>query len=158
MDSIAEDDPATPILLSLQRDGLHAALRMLNARTPHRFTGVYRYDSPMLRNVSLFDSYEPELRQGADAPLDESFCALVPSFGGSLAFEVAKQDARVAARGEVTPVISYCGVQLHANDGTVFGTLCHFDLKPCEARSSDVELLQLLAPHLATAATQVASK
>ena len=33
-------------------DGVHAALRYLNSRTPHRFTGVYRYDGDVLRNMA----------------------------------------------------------------------------------------------------------
>jgi hypothetical protein len=34
----------------LEEDGLHGALALVNGRTPHRFTGVYRYDGEMPRN------------------------------------------------------------------------------------------------------------
>ena len=130
----------------LQRTGLHGALRFLNGRTPHRFTGVYRYDGPVLRNVGLFDQFNPEQAQGDDAPIENTFCSLVPGFGGALAFADATADPRVAH--VVTPVVSYCGVQLRGGDGIALGTLCHFDLNPCESRTSDLQLLEMLAPLL----------
>ena len=130
----------------LHRVGLHGALRFLNGRTPHRFTGVYRYDGPMLRNVSLFDQFNPEDVRGEDAPIEHTFCSLVPGFGGTLAFSNAATDARVMHVD--TPVVSYCGVVLRDDDGSPLGTLCHFDLKPCETRTSDLQFLETLAPIL----------
>ena len=130
----------------LRRTGLHGALRFLNGRTPHRFTGVYRYDGEMLRNVSLFDQFNPEQARGEDAPMENTFCSLVPGFNGALAFTEAANDARVSH--VETPVVSYCGVQLRDGDGVALGTLCHFDLKPCEPRTSDLQFLETLAPLL----------
>lgn len=130
----------------LHQSGLHGALRLLNGRTPHRFTGVYRYDGAMLRNVGLFDQFNPEKTQGADAPIGNTFCSLVPQFDGVLVFAEASTDPRVAQIE--TPVVSYCGVQLRDGDGVALGTLCHFDLKPCEPRTSDLEFLKRLAPLL----------
>jgi len=130
----------------LHRVGLHGALRFLNGRTPHRFTGVYRYDGPMLRNVSLFDQFNPEDVRGEDAPIEHTFCSLVPGFGGTLAFFNAATEPRVMHVD--TPVVSYCGVLLHDDHGSPLGTLCHFDLKPCETRTSDLQFLETLAPIL----------
>lgn len=57
------------------REGVHAALRYLNSRTPHRFTGVYRYDGEMLRNMALFDRFEPDQQRGGDIPMaDGTLC------------------------------------------------------------------------------------
>lgn len=131
---------------ALHRTGLHGALRFLNGRTPHRFTGVYRYDGPRLRNVGLFDQFNPEHTQGDDAPLGNTFCSLVPQFDGALAFSEACSDPRVSHIQ--TPVVSYCGVQLRDDDGVPLGTLCHFDPKPCETRNSDLQFLEMLAPLL----------
>ncbi len=92
------------------------------------------------------------LLRGDNAPIGTTYCALVPQFGGSLAVEDARQDPRTALRSKATPVISYCGVLLRDTDGNPFGTLCHFDLLPCQQRTSDIEWLQLLSPMLARAA------
>ncbi len=132
--------------LVLSRAGLHGALRFLNARTPHRFTGVYRFEDTILRNVGLFDRFNPEQLQGDDAPLGNTYCSLLPKFNGELAFAEACNDPRVSHIK--TPVVSYCGVQLRAKDGAPMGTLCHFDLRPCEPRSSDMQFLEKLAPLL----------
>lgn len=131
---------------ALRQAGLHGALRFLNTRTPHRFTGVYRYDGGMLRNVGLFDQFNPDVPGGDDAPIDNTFCSLVPGFGGALAFADASRDRRVSH--VVTPVVSYCGVQLFDAEGVPRGTLCHFDLKPCEPQTSEMQLLATLAPTL----------
>ena len=39
----------------LDARGVHAFLKALNSRVPHRFTGIYRFEDPILRNVRLFD-------------------------------------------------------------------------------------------------------
>ena len=130
----------------LHEAGLHGALRFLNGRTPHRFTGVYRYDGPMLRNVCLFDQFNPQDSRGEDAPIEHTFCSLVPGYGGTLAFFDSATDPRVAYVD--TPVVSYCGVLLRDDDGSPLGTLCHFDLKPCEPRTGDLQFLEALAPIL----------
>ncbi len=131
---------------ALQRTGLHGALRFLNARTPHRFTGLYRFDGRQLRNIVLFDQFNPDQVKGNDAPIENTFCSLVPESGGALAFAEARKDPRVSHIS--TPVVSYCGVQLRDSQGAPFGTLCHFDLKPCETRTSDLQFLAMLAPML----------
>lgn len=136
---------------ALHRSGLHGALRFLNGRTPHRFTGVYRYDGGMLRNVELFDQFNPGHGKGEDSPIENTFCSLVPQFDGALAFTEAGSDPRVAHI--LTPVVSYCGVQLRDGNGVALGTLCHFDLNPCETRTSDLQFLEMLAPLLQQAIT-----
>lgn len=133
---------------ALHQTGLHGALRFLNARTPHRFTGLYRYDGPNLRNIALFDQFNPDQVEGNDAPMENTFCSLVPESGGLLAFADARKDPRVSHIA--TPVVSYCGVQLRDGQGEPFGTLCHFDMKPCETRTSDLQFLAMLAPMLQT--------
>ena len=45
-----------------------------------------------------------------------------------------------------SPVVSYCGVLLHDEASLPFGTLCHFDLKPCDAPAHDLELLIAVSP------------
>ena len=63
-------DELTQVSEALRAGGLHAALALLNARTVHRFTGIYRYDGDTLRNVALFDRFAPDdVEHGADAPM-----------------------------------------------------------------------------------------
>jgi hypothetical protein len=124
---------------------LHDALRYLNSRTPHRFTGVYRYDGDLLRNEALFDRFKPELRRGDDVAMCDAYCALVGERREPLEFE----DARVDGRFEVkagSPVVSYCGVLIRDEQDRPFGTLCHYDVMRCQERVSDIPLLEGAAP------------
>ena len=53
----------------LHQHGMHAALKYLNSRTPHQYSGVFRFDGATLRNEVLYDRYHPELLKGDDAPM-----------------------------------------------------------------------------------------
>src|SRR6266545_936964 len=65
----------------LEEKGLHGALRVLNATTPYRLTGVYRFQEGLVRSVVLFDRKNPDLTVGADAPWNDSYCRLVAEDG-----------------------------------------------------------------------------
>jgi protein-S-isoprenylcysteine O-methyltransferase Ste14 len=122
----------------LRERGVHEALRFLNRRTPHRYTGVYRYDGDTLRSVWLFDRYAPDVGRGDDLPLANAYCAHIVEQGGHLAFTDARTDSPVPYKS-ASSVISYCGVLISDREGNPFGALCHFDTKPClgTARTSD---------------------
>lgn len=126
-------------------DGLHAALRYLNSRTPHRYTGVYRYQGEMLHNVALFDPYEPEKQRGADIPMADAYCSNVGRNREPLEFADAKSDGRFPYLAG-SPVVSYSGVLISSPEGVPYGTLCHYDEQRCETRASDIPLLQAVAP------------
>ncbi|MES2642285.1 MAG: GAF domain-containing protein [Myxococcota bacterium] len=143
-----------PPLLKFRRvlgeQGIVAALRLLNSRAPHRFTGLYRYDGEMLRNLHLVDAFDPELVRGADVAMEDAYCAVVHERRQSIAFRDAKTAPEVTWRPG-SPVVSYCGVLLTDGDGAAFGALCHFDVKPCDRPATEMELLENAAPILMAA-------
>jgi hypothetical protein len=125
----------------LERHGVHGALKYLNGRTPHRYTGVFRFDGDKLRNEALYDRYEPNLEQGEDAPMEATYCSLVGKQQAPLEINDATTDARVKGLID-TPVISYCGVLIRDAEGKAFGTLCHYDMQRCQERTTDLPLLE----------------
>ena len=127
------------------RGGAHAALRYLNSRTPHRFTGVYRYDGEMLRNMALFDRFEPEKQRGIDIPMADAYCANVGRNLAPLEFADAREDGRFPYLPG-SPVVCYSGVLISLPGGEPYGTLCHYDIQRCQMRTSDILLLQAAAP------------
>lgn len=129
----------------LQEAGLHGALAFLNARTPHRFTGVYRYDGEILRNEALYDRSSPEQLRGDDVPMPLAYCALVGERGDGLMFADAREDPRIAWKPG-SPVVSYCGAVLRDESGRPYGTVCHFDLHRCEPNVSELEQLDEVTP------------
>lgn len=122
------------------------ALRFLNARTRFRFTGIYRADPPMLRNVWLFDRENPTLNvSGEVCPLEETYCAIVAGSQQPFRTVDAQRDARLATHASREHVISYCGVPIRRDDGRVWGTLCHFDVRPRLLVRSEIEVLEAVA-------------
>jgi len=134
----------------LQQQGVHAALEYLNHRTPHRYTGLFRFEGDILRNEVLLDRNQPSVRQGEDVPMVVTYCALVGRQESPLNILDAAIDPQ--AQGVDTPVISYCGVLIRDEQGRAYGTLCHYDMQRCQERTTDLPLLeaaaQLLYHHL----------
>lgn len=126
-------------------DGIHAALRYLNSRTPHRYTGVYRYHGEMLHNMALFDRFDPEKQRGTDIPMADAYCANVGRTREPLEFTDAKGDGRFPYLPG-SSVVSYSGVLISSPEGVPYGTLCHYDIRRCETRTSDIPLLKAAAP------------
>jgi hypothetical protein len=130
---------------TLREQGLHAALGLLNGRTAHRFTGVYRYDGEWLRNVALYDRWNTALPRGEDALMRETFCAIVPGVGSTLEVIDGATDVRFPWMNE-NAVVSYCGALIRGETGDPYGTICHFDVNRCEAASSQFPLMSAAAP------------
>ncbi len=128
----------------VKNEGLWAALRFLNAQIPHRFTGVYRFDGKVLRNVALFDRDAPNVRAGDDFPMVDAPCARVSEHGGQLVVAEFLTDARFLR--SFGPIVSYCGALIRSPSGAHFGTLCHFDTKRCQTSLKNAALLEELAP------------
>lgn len=135
--------------LALLEGGLRVALGRLNARTRFRFTGVYRADPPLLRNVYLVDRENPALDvSGAVCPLDETYCAITCAREARFATRDARTDERLVAHPARQSVISYAGVPLRLAGGRAWGTLCHFDLRPRLLPAAETAVLEAFAPVL----------
>ncbi len=137
--------------------GLHSTLQYLNGRTRHRFTGVYRFDAPTLRSVALFDRENPDLLIGGDAPMRETYCAIVGETERAFVTSDTMTDERVVDHPARASVMSYCGVLLRDSDGHAFGSMCHFDLRPRVSHESETAVLEAVAP-LIMAAIQAAAQ
>lgn len=133
--------------------GLVEALGYLNARTRHRYTGVYRFEPPMLRCVALFDRENAALRSGCDVEMAETYCSIVGARGAPFATADAAQEEELVQHPARLSVLSYCGVPLFAPTGACIGTLCHFDDRPRLVPLGEMPLLdeaaRAIAAHLA---------
>ena len=127
-------------------------LAALNARTRFRFTGLYRVEPPILRNLVLFDRENPQLRAGGVCcALDDTYCALVASGGAPFTTADAPNDPRLTAHAARTSVLSYVGVPVRGPSGRVEGTLCHFDARPRLAPAGEMAVLEAVAALLSDA-------
>lgn len=114
----------------LEGEGLPAALRFLNARTRHRFTALYRFETPWLRNVCMVDRENPGLVVAADCAIRESYCSYIHDDAREFAVEDASTDGRVVGHPKREALLAYCGVPVFDDTGRCIGTLCHFDPRP----------------------------
>jgi CheY-like chemotaxis protein len=146
----AAEAPPLPVLRQILRaDGVIAALRFLNARVPHRFTGIYRFDGKTLRNLHLVDRTEPGRTRGDDPPLDATYCSLVGLERRPFSTADAGSDERLTHHLARENVQSYCGALLRNADGTPFGSLCHFDVVPRPVPPDEIAVLAGVAPWIA---------
>lgn len=141
-----QDEIPASVEQMLAEDRVHAALELLNSTTDHRFTGVYRIDDDVLRNVAIFDSTNPDLPVGDDAPLLDTYCSITAESGAPFCTSDTADDERVEGHPARQTTRSYCGVPLRLEDGEPFGTLCHFDAVPRSAKEEDIRLLARVGP------------
>ncbi|RZJ20498.1 MAG: GAF domain-containing protein [Haliea sp.] len=112
----------------LRTGGLHAGLKFLNERVPHRFTAVYRLDQLMLHMVDMVDKEGGSGDMKLEAvPLGDSFCQFTLRDGRFLTASSAA-DQRLDGHPYQGVVESYVGLPLTRADGVLFGTFCHYDL------------------------------
>ena len=130
---------------------MHGVLAHLNARTAHRYTGLYRFDGPVLRNVALVDRDDLSVRAGADAPMRETYCGIVGETEAPFATPDAGADPRVADHPARASVVSYCGALVRDARGRAVGTLCHFDVVPRPVPAAEIPVLEAVAPLMAEA-------
>lgn len=129
----------------IETGGTYQALRFLNSRTPHRYTGLFRFDGSMLRSLHLFDAETPELRRGDDAPMTETYCSIVGESERSFTTADTRRDDRLRGHPARDRTVSYCGVLLRDASGKPYGTLCHFDVVPSAIPSGELPLMEAAA-------------
>lgn len=146
---MTEFETALQRLRALMRAGdVRGALALLNARTAHRFTSLYRFDGDTLRNVWFFDCEHPERETVDDIPVLASYCVFVREREATFRVDDADADSRVAGHPKREQIRAYCGVPLLDDMGRMFGTICHFDFRPLAISDENVALMEALAPML----------
>ena len=133
------------LLVTLRQGGVSEALRELNARVPHRYTGIYRLRDGLLTNIFLHDKQgEATPTALAIVPLDISFCQFV--FRDQLfRTDNSAEDKRLDGNPFQGQVMAYHGVPLVDGSGELYGSLCHFDLQPWGISDEEFEHLQVAA-------------
>lgn len=137
----------------MERRDLRGLLELLNASGPFRYTAILRFDDQRLTSLWTFDRDNPAVDSfPIDKAVQESYCALVLETKAPFSMPDAGAEPTVQEHPARHVVLSYCGVPLQRKDGSVFGTLCQFDVVPRFFRESTMQRLQgtaqLLESHL----------
>ena len=144
--SIADVTIPTNFERVLRDRGLHGALRVLNATTPYRLSGVYRFEADLVKSVVLFDRKNPELTIGVDVPWNDSYCRMVAEDGRRCEISDSLADVRLGTHAAREAVQAYVAVLLKTPDGAPLGTLCHYDLHPVAPPEGIFHALERVAP------------
>jgi CheY-like chemotaxis protein len=121
---------------------MRGLLGVLNARTRYRFTSIFRFDGDRLVSVWTFDRMSPEADPSpAELPIGASYCVFVRDACAPFVMDDSQRDPRVLHHRKRDSVRAYCGVPLLRHDGSMVGSLCHFDL---EARPIDPDTVDLM--------------
>ena len=141
----------TDLSLLLKTAEATAALGYLNARVRFRFTGIYRPEPPLLRNIRLFDRENPTLDESGNViALLEGYCGITYSTDAPFGTSDARRDPRLQSHPARDSMISYVGVPLRMPDGSVWGTLCHQDVRPRVIPPIELPVLEHVAPLFAS--------
>ena len=135
---------------TLHDGGIHRALAFLNARVPHRFTSVCRFDPPMLRGVFAIDrTRSGVLLGGRNQVLEETYGGLVQKRKQRFVTENAARDSRLAYHVARPTTAAYAGVPIRLLSGELWGVLAHHDAVPRRMPPVELDLLQDVAPLIA---------
>lgn len=131
---------------ALRRQGLGAALAILNRPLMHRYSAVYWMpDAQRLVNIGFFDKLgeacPPNLQAVA---YNQSFCQFAIR-DGQFRTENSARDTRLDGNAYQGVLNSYHAVPLVSVQGQVLGTICHFDTAALSLDDEDFELLRLAA-------------
>lgn len=119
-----------------------AGLAFLNARVPHRYTGVFRLHEGALRNMFLHDKQGeivPEFLQVV--PLLDSFCQFTLRDGLFATHDTAS-DKRLDGHKYQGVLLSYVGLPLLDGSGELYGTICHFDERALELDDREFDIFR----------------
>ena len=130
---------------TLRREGVRGVVIHLNRLTNYRFTSLYRFDKDRLESLCFYDRENPAQLSTPNIPVLASYCVFIRDGARPFLTPDSLQDERVRGHPKQHLVRSYCGVPLIAEDGRIFGTVCHFDLVPRAMGVDDLELLEVVA-------------
>jgi CheY-like chemotaxis protein len=137
-----------------QAGNVRAGLALLNSTATFRFTSAFRFDQERLTSVWTYDRSAPHADQfPLSMTVNASYCAKVRDGRGPFVVSDSRSDARVATHPKRLELLSYCGVPLYRADGSIYGSLCHFDAEARLVAQDAVRWLEqgaeLMKPSLA---------
>ena len=129
----------------LRDQGTYAALRFLNQRVSHRFSAIYRLDKNDLEIVELIDKLDDAATAPSSrVPFSQSFCEIAVR-EASFKTSNSALDKRLDGLPNQGVLLSYVGLPLMQQTGSLYGTLCHYDTTEQVISNDEFAFLQQAA-------------
>jgi GAF domain-containing protein len=90
----------------------------------------------------------------SDMLIAASYCAFGAA-GAAFSVSDASRDPRVASHPKREALRAYCGVPILRADGSMFGTLCHYDVSPHPVLDETVAAMERVARMLVSSLSAV---
>jgi len=134
----------------LDQEGLEQALAFLNASVPLRYTAVNRYAGLLMKSVGFHDALGEGRPSFLSAiPLDKSLAQFIKP-GTPFRTDDSSKDERLVAPIFERFIFSYHGTALVTPAGHSWGVICHYDFAPIALSDDAFEILELVAPIVAS--------
>ena len=133
----------------LVSDGIRAALYAVLRQSHYRFLSIFRFQDGKATSCVHVDRADLLVTQADEVPDTATYCLHVRNSKRPFVTANAAADARTAEHPARDVVLSYCGVPILEKDGTLIGTLCHYDLVPRDPDQLDQALLLQVSAALA---------
>lgn len=131
----------------IDAQGLRAGVAWLNARVPHRFTGIYKFEGKAIRHLYVHDKLDENLPGVLYGDFSDSFCRFVTAERSFSTVDSALDD-RLGQHKYRGVVNAYFGTALSPSPGRIVGTLCHFDFDSMALGEREKEFMELATPLL----------
>ncbi|RZL53362.1 MAG: GAF domain-containing protein [Variovorax sp.] len=136
-------------VVTLKSKDLRSALAGLLRRTDYRFIGIWRFEDGKATAVVHYDIENPSATTAEEVPDTATYCCYVREQGEPFKTPNALIDERLSAHPARSQIQSYCGVPVMDSEGTILGTLCHYDVVPRDPEQVSIELMLNVASYLA---------
>jgi GAF domain-containing protein len=133
----------------LYSDGIRAALYAVLRNSSYRFLSIFRFQNGLATSCVHVDRENLADMQAGEVTDTATYCCYVRDSGGAFVTADASSDPRTANHPAHEEVRSYCGIPIIESDGTLIGTLCHYDLVPRDPNELNLELLLQVSSALA---------
>ena len=131
-----------------QTRGLREALGYLLRLTDYRYIGIWRFQDGKADAAAHFDRENPQQIRAQEVPENATYCCFVRDSTAPFKTPHALMDERLAEHPARSQVQTYCGVPLMDSNGTLLGTLCHYDTEPRDVEQIDLRLMMMVASYL----------
>ncbi len=134
---------------TLDSRGVREALRFLVELTDYRFISIFRFANGRAKSVVHVDRLDDSQLQTSEVAESATYCCYVRDSGGPFVTADAMSDQRTADHPAREAIRAYCGMPVITPEGSLLGTLCHYDTEPRDPGQIDLELMLQVSSALA---------
>ena len=129
--------------------GLRASLAHVLDYTDYRYIGIFKFEDAQVKTVVFYDRENPAVMSSPSMPESATYCCYVRDGKGVFTTADSLLDDRLRAHPAREVYQCYTGVPIMDPEGTLMGTLCHYDVVARDPDQLNLPLMFQIASKLA---------